>query len=228
MDTMLAPFVMLAALISPSYSLNIVAIESPPYICTEAVPCLPAIMPSYEERADCLYGGTKTVDGICVHGYLIDLIRVISSRQNANISFKLWLTTSIVTGGYSNYVKEIFQPGTTPTPLCGAEPCDIALGDVTMTWARLKLAESRFTEPFMVVGFQVLGRRVQKSDLTGQINFAFLEPFTPKLWIIIILNLSFLTFAVLFVEFSDFRSRFGYFRANSVGESWQAKSLYRL
>jgi hypothetical protein len=221
----LTPLVMLAALISPSYSLNIVAIESPPYVCTEEVPCLPAIMPSYEETTGCLYGGIKTVNGICVHGYLIDLIRVISSRQNANISFKLWLTTSILTGGYSNFVKEVFQPGATHAPLCGSEPCDIALGDVTMNWARLQLAESRFTGPFMVVGFQVLGRTVKKST---EINFSFLEPFTPRLWIIIILNLSFLTFAVLFVEFSDFRARFGYFRANSAGESWQAKSLYRL
>jgi hypothetical protein len=222
-------FAAVLLLLLPScYSFNIVSIESPPYICTEEVPCPPAFNAlresTSESGSDCLFGGTKTVDGVCLHGYLIDLLRVISSRQNANVSFKLWLTTSTVTRGYSRIVKEIFQPGSTHTPLCGNKPCDLALGDITMNWARMQLAGSRFTEPFMVVGFQVLGRTVKKYK---DISFAFLEPFTTNLWIIILVNLSFVTFAVLFVEFSNFRARFGYFKAKPIQESWEAQSLYR-
>jgi hypothetical protein len=102
---------------------NIVAIESPPFICTELLPCAPAI-----ERDDepghgaqvCSYGGIKAQNGECLHGYLIDLLLVLSAPETGNLSFNLWHTTSIVTGGYNNLVREIFTPGSVlRSPICG-------------------------------------------------------------------------------------------------------------
>ena len=214
-----------ASTISQNDAFNIVAIESPPYVCTENFPCPPAIMPERQNGNDCMYRGVKTADGQCVHGYIIDLLQVLTSQQNANMSFSLWLTTDMVTGGHSNFVKEIFSPGMLGISFCGNEPCDMAVGDVTINWARRRLPRARFSRPFMTLGHQVLGRTKRMSP---GVNFLFLEPFTPSLWLLIIGNLGLLTFAIVFVEYPHFRARFGYFSAKSSQEtSWEARSLYR-
>ena len=105
----------------------------------------------------------------------------------------------------------------------------MAVGDITINWARRRLPNSRFSAPYMTVGLQVLGRSITSTPI---LNLRFLDAFTTGLWILIIANLIFLTFALLFVESSAFRAQFGYFKAESQGHSWEdqasARSYIRL
>jgi hypothetical protein len=221
------------AIILTSYTadakFNIVAVESPPFVCNERIPCPPAI----ERRPEvgqgspgCLYDGIKTQTGDCIHGYLIDLLQALSAPKAGNFSYNLWLTTWSVTGGYNNLVREVFSPGSIlSSPLCGNSSCDFAIGDITVNWHRRRIANSRFSVSYMTTGLQILGRT--KDPTRSSMNFDFMAPFTPRLWILIISTLIFFTFAIVFVEAPNFRAKFVYCRPKTSELSWQEKSISR-
>jgi hypothetical protein len=206
--------------------LNVVAIESPPFICTELLPCAPAIEADDEAgQGNCIYGGIRAQGGVCLHGYLIDLLLVLSAPDTGNMSFILWHTTSSVTKGYNNLVREVFSPGSVlSSPICGNATCDIALGDITINWPRRRLVRSRFSAPYMTAGLQILGRTKQPAR---SVNFDFMQPFAPRLWALILFTLLFMTFAIVFVEAPNFRAKFVYLRPDSSSLSWQEKSMSR-
>ena len=216
----------MVALYGTAESLEIVAIESPPFVCTDQLPCKPAILPT-SYQGDCIYGGLKTRNGNCIHGYLIDLISVASSQGMANVSFNLWHTTSKITGGYNNLVHEIFNPGSTnpSAPLCGNKTCDLAIGDITINWPRRRITNARFSAPYMDVGLRILARMMNPN--VDAFNFNFLQPFTTRLWLLILATLVFMTFAIVFVESSNFRARYVYLKKDSSGPSWQETSISR-
>ena len=94
-----------------------------------------------------------------------------------------------------------------------------------MNWYRRRIANSRFSTPYMTSGLQILGRTKDASDTS--LNFDFSSPFTPRLWGLILSTLIFFTFAILFVEAPMFRSKFVYCRWESTDLSWQEKSMSR-
>jgi hypothetical protein len=209
--------------------LNIVAIESPPFVCTEDLPCAPAMERTPEigqGTPGCLYEGVKTQSGVCLHGYLIDLLKALTAPKAGNFSYNLWLTTLSVVGGYDNLVREVFGPGSIlSNPLCGNSSCDIALGDITVNWNRRRIENSRFATPYMTTGLQILGRT--KVPARSAVNFDFMSPFTTRLWVLILFSLIFFTFAIAFVEAPVFRSKFVYCRPESSEISWQEDSVSR-
>ena len=209
--------------------LNIIAVESPPFVCNERFPCPPAIDRQPEAgqgTPGCIFDGIKTQTGECVHGYLIDLLQALSASKAGNFSYNLWLTTWSVTGGYNNLVREVFSPGSVLSkPLCGNSSCDIAIGDITVNWYRRRIANARFSTPYMTTGLQILGRT--KEPTRSSMNFDFMAPFTPRLWILILSTLLFFTFAIVFVEAPIFRSKFAYCQPRSSELSWQEKSISR-
>jgi hypothetical protein len=219
-------YVVLLVLDGSANGLEIVAMESPPFVCTDQLPCKPAILQTASNNS-CMYGGLRARNGYCVHGYLIDLISVATGPGMANVSFNLWHTTSKITGGYNNLVREIFSPGSTsPTaPLCGNSTCDLAIGDITINWPRRRIKNARFSAPYMDVGLRILGRTANLNRDT--FNFNFLTPFTTRLWLLILATLLFITFAIIFVESSHFRARYIYLQTDSIEPSWQEKSISR-
>ena len=208
--------------------LNIVAIESPPFICTEELACAPVFERKPEHgqgSSGCLYDGIRAQTGECLHGYLVDLLQAISSPLAGNFSYNLWHTTWSVTGGYDNLVREVSSPGSIlSSPLCGNSSCDIALGDFTVNWYRRRIANSRFSGPYMTTGLQIMGR--MKEPTRSSMNFDFLAPFTTRLWVLILFSLIFFTFAIAFVEAPNFRSKFVYCRRES-SENWQDNAMSR-
>jgi hypothetical protein len=228
-DALVFAYITMSMSLIADAKLNIVAIKSPPFVCNELFPCAPAIKRAPETgqgAPGCLYDGIKTQTGECVHGYLIDLLQALSAPKAGNFSYSLWLTTWSVTGGYNNLVREVFSPGSVlSSPLCGNSSCDIAIGDITVNWHRRRIANSRFSTPYMTTGLQILGRT--KEPTRSSMNFDFMMPFTPRLWILILSTLIFFTFAIVFVEAPNFRSKFAYCRPQSSELSWQEKSISR-
>jgi hypothetical protein len=220
-------YVVLLVLGGSADGLEIVAMESPPFVCTDQLPCKPAILLPTVNNNSCLYGGLRARNGYCVHGYLIDLISVATGPGMLNVSVNLWHTTSKITGGYNNLVREIFSPGSTSpaAALCGNSTCDLAIGDITINWPRRMIYNARFSAPYMDVGLRILGRTANLNLDT--FNFNFLQPFTTRLWLLILATLLFITFAIVFVESSHFRARYIYLKPDSSGLSWQEKSISR-
>jgi hypothetical protein len=67
------------------------AIESPPFVCTEEIPCMPAILPkpgTKQGTPGCLHGGIQSQNNVCVHGYLIDMLWVLSAPAISKILFQ--------------------------------------------------------------------------------------------------------------------------------------------
>ena len=77
----------------------------------------------------------------------------------------------------------------------------------------------------MDAGLQILGRINDPDDDT--INFSFLQPFTTRLWLIILFTLFLMTFALMFVEAPRFRHKFVYCKDQAEERSWQEKSMAR-
>ena len=221
-------FAMLSTIFKECRTLSIVAIESPPFVCLGTSPCRPIILTKNFVRNTsdgCAYGGIMSQNSGCVHGYLIDLVKVLSQYKQQNVTFELWFTTSKRTSGYTNLVKEIFSPGTLPFSLCGENVCDMAIGDININWPRRRLTNARFSAPFMEVGLQILGR----IDSNGKVNsvFRFMQPFSPDLWISILVTIICMTFALVFVEAPQFRARFKYIKQDAGALSWQQKNVSR-
>ena len=76
----------------------------------------------------------------------------------------------------------------------------------------------------MTAGLQILGRTKR---LNRSVNFDFMQPFAPSLWLLILFTLIFMTFAIVFVEAPNFRAKFVYWRPDSSTLSWQEKSMSR-
>ena len=144
-----------------------------------------------------------TKNGYCIHGYIIDLLTVVMSEQSVNRTYNLWHTTSGITGGYDNLVKEIFNHGVINASLCGASPCDMAIGDITVNWPRRRFPGSRFSLPFMSVGLQIVARIHGTAFWSA--SFAFLDPFHWSVWAAMLLSLAFITFTITFLEAAQFR-----------------------
>ena len=228
-DTLLFTLITISASNIADSKLNIVALESPPFVCNERLPCAPNIKRQPEDgqgTPGCLYDGIKTQTGECIHGYLVDLLQALSAPKAGNFSYNLWRTTWSDTNGYNNLVREIFNPGfVLDSPLCGNSSCDIALGDITVNWHRRRIKNSRFSAPYMTTGLQILGRA--KDSTRYAMNLDFMAPFTLRLWFIILSTLIFFTYAILFVEAPNFRSKFVYCRPESSELSCQEMPISR-
>jgi len=140
----------------------------------------------------------------CIHGYLVDLISLVSSPSKANFSFNLWHIIGSNFGGYNNVVREIFQPGYISKikgrnfTMCGENPCDMAVGDVTQNWARSSLPNALFTTPFMSVGLQIVARLEHTSPWYS--SAVFLVPFEKRLWFAIFFSLIYMSVVIFLIE----------------------------
>ena len=190
-------------LASAQPTINILGVESPPFLCTEVAPCAPSI-PFGDGLDGCINGGIKSANGFCVHGYIVDLIRSISQPTAANFSFRLWHTSSLIIGGYGKMVRGIFEPETMPPRMCGNWTCDMAVGDITLSWQRRRINQSKFSAPVMTAGLQILGRVGQKASFN--FNLTFLNPFDKYLWLALFFTLFYIAFAIIFLEIPGFRS----------------------
>lgn len=152
------------------------------------------------------------MNGVCLHGLLIDLIVYLKFNSSATMPFDVWFTDKSVVGGYDNFVRESAQPGylksigrlsactngkdsegkdcaVAPTGsdpemrwdyLCGDSPCDLAIGDITISWFRKRVLQAKFTQPFMQVGQKIMASVFYANELSTFSNF--LAPFTAGLW----------------------------------------------
>jgi hypothetical protein len=92
-------------------ALHILFMGNPPFVCPDWSPCRPSYLGTgwvssqvknksmHVEK--CLFGGLKTNNGVCIHGFKVELFKVISNRlsrfRNETDTFSLWYTNSTVT-----------------------------------------------------------------------------------------------------------------------------------
>jgi len=185
--------------------LNIAMMDAAPFVCRENIsPCPPFLPTGPNPENGCLYGGLMTKNQGCIHGYLVDLIGLISSPSKANFSADLWHIIGSNFGGYNNVVQEVFQPGFISRKtgrnltMCGGDPCDMAMGDITQNWARSSLSNALFSVPYMTVGLQIVARMQHTS--TWNTSKVFLLPFQKELWFSIFFTMVYLSGMLFLIE----------------------------
>ena len=100
-------------------SLEVLVLDSPPFTCRDAAPCYSAASPNPQQTADGCRGGSRlTKNGVCVHGFNIDLLeqleRNIRTQSWADPAFRfniMWRTSATAGGGYSYMMQELSTPG---------------------------------------------------------------------------------------------------------------------
>ena len=107
-----------------AYSLRILFMENPPFVCADWSPCRPSYLGadwssdsnlgnlSYwtpissnhsKHTGKCLFGGLRTSNGVCIHGFKVELLKVIIDKLSRfwNLStwdtISLWYTNSTIT-----------------------------------------------------------------------------------------------------------------------------------
>ena len=92
--------------------LQVVFMDNPPFVCPDWSPCQPSY-PGHGWKAlntseACLFGGLRTLNGVCIHGLKVELFKMLVSRLSGfgNDSMltwdaiSLWYTNSTITEVY--------------------------------------------------------------------------------------------------------------------------------
>ena len=146
--------------------INVVVPISAPFACTEDAPCSP-VRQILSSSDGCIYGGVRAANlhdelglGKCVHGFIIDLLDVAASEGGFRYDLWCWTNTNATLGGgYNNMVKNVFYEGEIPGSdkshgdesyrrvpnMCGNTTCDMAIGDISLTWARRRINASQWS-----------------------------------------------------------------------------------
>jgi hypothetical protein len=179
----------------------------------------------------CLHGGVRAANvqdkfgrDACIHGFMIDLLEVTASKTGFRYNLWYWPNNATL-GGYNNMVKNVFYAGEQPGAgeskgdrsyivvpnLCGNETCDMAVGDLTLNWARQRIPASRWSPHFMTVGLRIIARvyrppRDYEETFTSAFQSPLGDPFDAALWMTIPCTMIFLSWVLAMLENPVYRS----------------------
>jgi len=158
---------------------NAVVQVNEPFTCRQEGPCW-RFTSKQVTRNGCLFNGIKTVSGVCVHGYIPDLLNLIADQTN--ISWRVTLAGPQVS------VNDVFQEFSKPdslrsfsnTSVCSGFPCDVVALDLTITADRRFNLGAEFSIPIHDNALR-LYMRYGEPDFSRAGTWP-LKPFSEDLW----------------------------------------------